>query len=148
MILLGAMPNPYPVELRERAVVAYEAGEGSYEHVAQRFSVCSRSLVRWVARARDIGSVVPLKKCGGWQSPVDLNALHAVVREKPDGTTEELTRAYNRQVGRAHRVHRSSFVRALRRCGYVFKKNVRGPQRATALTFKSSGAPTSYGPRP
>jgi transposase len=142
------MPNPYPIELRTRAVTAYEAGDGSFERVAQRFSVCSRSLVRWVARARDIGSVAPLKKGGGWQSPVDLAVMHAVVRDKPDGTTEELTRAYNRQVRKAHRVHRSSFLRALRRSGYVFKKNVRGPQRVTDPTCTPSGSPTSFGRRP
>lgn len=147
MISLGAMPNPYPIELRTRAVTAYEAGEGSYERVAQRFSLCSRSLVRWVARARDIGSVAPAKKRGGWQSPVDLTVMHAVVKEKPDGTTEELTRAYNRQVGKAHRVHRSSLLRALRRCGYVFKKNVRGPQKPTAMTSAPSGSRTSSGRR-
>jgi len=147
MISLGAMPNPYPIELRERAVAAYEAGEGSYERVAQRFSVCSRSLVRWVARARDIGSVAPLKKGGGWQSPVELEAMHAVVRDKPDGTVEELTRAYNRRVRPLHRVHRSSFLRALRRSGYVFKKNVRGLWRASDPTSKPSGSPTWFGRR-
>ena len=136
------MPNPYPIELRKRAVAAYEAGEGSYERVAQRFSVCSRSVVRWVARVRDIGSVAPLKKGGGWQSPVDLDTMHAVVGEKPDGTVEELTRAYNRRVPRPHRVHRSSFLRALRRTGYVFKKNVRGPRRASDPTSRPSGSRT------
>jgi len=142
------MPNPYPIELRERAVTAYEAGEGSYERVADSFSVCSRSLVRWVARARDLGSVAPSKKGGGWHSPVDLEVMHAVVREKPDGTTEELTRAYNRQVPKARRVHRSSFLRALRRCGYVFKKTVRGPQRATDRMCKPSSSRIWCGPRP
>ena len=35
------------------------------------------------------------------RSPVDLKVLHAVLREKPDGTAEELTRWYNGRVGRA-----------------------------------------------
>ena len=141
------MPNPYPIQLRQRAVAAYEGGDGSYERVAQRFSVCSRSLVRWVARARDLGSVAPLKKGGGWQSPVDLDTMRAVVSEKPDGTVAELTRAYNRRVPRPHRVHRSSFLRDLRRCGYVFKKNVRGPQKPTATTSGPSDSRTSSGRR-
>ena len=142
------MPNPYPIELRTRAVAAYEGGEGSYALVARRFSVSGRTLVRWVARERDIGSVAPFKKGGGWQSPVDLAVMHVVVREKPDGTTEELTRGYNRRVSKPHRVHRSSFLRALRRCGYVFKKNVRGPQKRTDPTSVRSGSPSSSGPRP
>jgi len=142
------MPNPYPIELRKRAVAAYEAGEGSYDVVAQRFSVSGRTLVRWVGRERDLGSVAPFDKAGGWHSPVDLEVMHGVVREKPDGTTEELTRQYNRRVPRARRVHRSSFLRALRRCGYVFKKNGGGPQKPTGPTSGRSDSPFSSGPRP
>jgi transposase len=141
------MPNPYPIELRTRAVEAYECGEGSYAAVANRFSVSGRTLVRWVTRERDLGSVAPFKKCGGWQSPVDLAALHAVVEEKPDGTTEELTRAYNRRVRKAQRVHRSSFLRALRRCGYVFKKNGRGPKKPTDPTCAPNASRICCGPR-
>lgn len=144
---MGAMPNPYPTELRTRAVEAYERGEGSYAAVATRFAVSSRTLVRWVTRERAVGSVAPFKKGGGWQSPVDLAAVHAVVDEKPDGTTEELTRAYNRRVRKQQRVHRSSVLRALRRCGYVFKKNVRGPQKPTGPTSGPNGSPICSGRR-
>jgi transposase len=122
------MPNPYGLDLRQRAVAAYEAGEGSYADIADRFSVAQRTLERWVARGRRTGSVAAFEKGGGWYSPIDLEVMHAVVQEKPDRTTEELTRAYNRRVPPARRVHRSSFLRALRRAGYVFKKNGRGLQ--------------------
>jgi transposase len=122
------MPNPYGLDLRERAVAAYEAGEGSYADIADRFSVARRTLERWVERGRRTGSVAAFQKGGGWYSPIDVAVLHAVVREQPDRTTEELTRAYNRQVPAVHQVHRSSFLRALRRAGYVFKKSVPGPQ--------------------
>ena len=59
-------------------------------------------------------------------SPVDIPVLETVVQETRDATTEELTREYKRRVDRAHRVHRSSILRALHRTGYVFKKNGRG----------------------
>ena len=116
------MANPYPIELRERAVRAYEPGGASYATVADRFSVNLWTLLRWVQRRRATGTVAALGKRGGWSSPVVLTVLHAVVRETPDATTEDLTRVYNRRVPRAHRVHRSSVLRALRRTGYVFKK--------------------------
>ena len=122
------MPNPFPIELRERAVHAYEAGEDSHTVVAERFSLNPWTLLRWIVRRRETGTVAPLAKSGGWASPVDLDVLQAVVRETPDATTEESTRVYNRRVARAHRVHRSSILRALHRTGYVFKKNGRGPQ--------------------
>ena len=120
------MPNPYPIALRERAVRAYENGTDTYKEVAAQFSISVATLIRWVQRERETGSVAPLAKHGGWRSPVDVALLHRLVRERPDRTTDELTRAYTRRVGPAGRVHRSSILRALQRTGYVFKKNGRG----------------------
>jgi transposase len=140
------MPNPFPTELRERAVCAYEAGEDSQTTVAARFALNPWTLLRWIVRRRETGSVAPLAKRGGRASPVDLDVLHAVVRETPDATTEETTRAYNQRVARAHRVHRSSILRALHRSGYVFKKNARGPQNRIALTSKQSVRRSGNGP--
>jgi putative transposase len=122
------MPNPYPTALRERAVRAYETGTERYADVAARFSIGLNTLLRWVQRARATGDVSPLDKRGGWRSPVDIALLHRLVQEKPDCTTDELTRAYNREAAAAARVHRSSVLRALQRTGYVFKKNDRGPR--------------------
>jgi transposase len=141
------MANPYPTELRERAVRAYEAGDESYAVVATRFSVNLWTLVRWVLRWRETGTIAPRPKAGGWQSPVNLVVLHAVVRETPDATTEELRRAYNRRVDRAQRVHRSSILRALQRSGYVFKKNARGPRNRIDPTCRPSATRSASGPR-
>ena len=119
------MPNPYPTVLRERAVRAYEGGTDRYTDVAITFGISLATLVRWVQRSRETGVLDPLDKGGGWLSPVDLPLLHRLVAEKPDRTTHELTRAYNRVAPCAARVHRSSILRALQRTGYVFKKNDR-----------------------
>jgi transposase len=141
------MPNPYPIELRERAVRAYEAGDESHTVVAKRFSLNPWSLLRWIVRARKTGSVAPLAKRGGRASPVDIERLEEVVRDLRDATTEELTRAYNQRVDRGCRVHRSSILRALHRRGYVFKKNARGPQNRTGPMSKSSATSSGRGPR-
>ena len=119
------MPNPYPTALRERAVRAYETGTETYAEIAARFSIGLNTLLRWVQRSRRTGSVAPNAKAGGWRSPVDLTLLHALVQDRPDRTTDELTRAYNRAAPVGQRVHRSSILRALQRTGYVFKKNDR-----------------------
>ena len=42
-------------------------------------------------------------KGGGWYSPVDIPLLHTLVGGRPDQTTEELTRAYNRRVAPSRR---------------------------------------------
>jgi helix-turn-helix protein len=60
----GVMPNPYDVALQERAVKAYESGEGPYTQVAGLFRVDRRTLERWVARWRPAGSVAPHPRGG------------------------------------------------------------------------------------
>ena len=125
------MPNPYPTALRERAVRAYEGSADTYAEVAARFSIHLNTLVRWVQRQRARQTVLPSPRGGGWYSPVDVSLLQALITEKPDRTTEELTRAYNHRAAPEAQVHRSSVLRALQRTGYVFKKNARGPRSKT-----------------
>ena len=139
------MPNPYPKELRERAVRAYESRTDTYKEVAARFAIGPATLMRWVQRQRDTGAVDPLVKGGGWASPVDWTVLKRLIDDRPDQTTDELTRAYNR-VAPQGRVHRSSIWRALRRGGYVVKKNDRGPRNRTGTPSKPSGQRSSPGP--
>lgn len=136
------MANPYPVTLRERAVQTYEDTLESYAEVADQFGIGPATLKRWVLAFRETGTVAPRARGGGWCSPVDLPALHALVQERPDTTTEELTRAYNHRVPRRARVHRSSILRALQRSGYVFKKNGRGPRSSIVRASKPAVAPS------
>ena len=130
------MPNPYPIALRERAVRAYENGTDRYGDVAAHFSISVATLIRWVHRDRETGSVAPLVKRGGWRSPEEVARLHRLVHERPDRPTDELTRAYNRRAGPAGRIPRSSILPALQRTGYVFKKN--GPGRPNQIGRRSS----------
>src|SRR6266511_3089472 len=109
------MPNPYPVALRERAVRAYEESTDTYVEVAARFSIAVNTLLRWVQRARDTGTLLPTPRGGGWFSPINIPLLHALVGDRPDQTTEELTRAYNHRVVPEVRIQRSSILRALQR---------------------------------
>ena len=132
------MPNPYDVAFRERAVRAYEAGEGAYVELAELFDIGYRTLERWVARYRATGSVKPRPKGGGWRCPIDVAVLHEVVRERPDGTGRELCAAYNRRVGRAQRTNPTSFGRAMKRVKYVIKKNGSGRVRSIGPTSAPS----------
>ena len=121
------MPNPLPAKLRERAVVSYESGEGSYGEVAERFGVGARTLERWVQRYRESGELCARPRGGGWRSPIVGRLLDRVVAAEPDASTAELTEAYNALAPTS--VSRSAFLRGLRRAGYVFKKNA-GDQRS------------------
>jgi len=134
----NAMPNPYDVALRERAVAAYESGEGSYAHLAALFDLDHRTVERWVARWRQTGTVAPQPKGGGWRCPIDTTVLHAVIRERPDATIEDLCRAYNRRVRRAQRTSARSLRRAMHREGFVLKKNDRARAKSIGRTSKRS----------
>lgn len=120
------MAEPIPVELRERVVRAYEAGEGGYGAIALRFGVSLMSVRRWVERCRRTGHVTPAKKRGGAYSTVDLGELEAIVEHLGDANADEITAAYNRGRRGRDRRHVSSIKRALHRAGYVVKKNASG----------------------
>ena len=47
------------LDLRERIVEAYEAGEGSYEAIAERFSVGPTVVGKLVHQKRDLGTLAP-----------------------------------------------------------------------------------------
>ena len=141
------MPNPYPTALRTRAVRAYEAGTESYGAIAAQFDVSVATLQRWVRRHRATGILDPLAKGGGWTSPVDAPRVQRLVDERPDRTTEELTRVYNQQAPASARVHRSSILRALQRLGYVFKKNDRDRRNSIVPASRTSALPFRSGPR-
>ena len=141
------MANPFPIELRERAVRAYETSGETQATVAALFGLNPWTLMRWVARQRTTGSVAPAPKRGGRISPVDRTVLRAVVCETPDATTAMLARAYNARVPRTAQVHRSSILRALHRLQFVFKKNGRGPRNWTAPTSRPSARSSARGQR-
>ena len=132
------MAEPYDIVFRQRAVAAYNAGEGGYHRLAGTFGIAYRTLQRWVAQARATGHVAPQPKGGGWSCPIDVEILKAVVREAPDGTVSELCWEYNRRVAAAERTNETSFRRAMRRAGFVLKKNGRARRRLTGRMWRAN----------
>lgn len=55
----GAMPRPYSVDLRERALLACEDGTDNCAQVARRFRIGVSTLHLWRKQARDEGRRVP-----------------------------------------------------------------------------------------
>ena len=118
------MPNPYPRELWVRAVRAYESRTEPYPVIAARFEIGPATLMRWVQRQRETGTVDPLAKGGGWVSPVVWAVLKPLIGAKPDQTCEEFTRAYNRVA--IPRIRRSTALRT----GPCCRARDGGPRRA------------------
>src|SRR5678815_3520312 len=112
----------YPVELRERVVRAYEAGEGTLKEVAGLFSLGEATVKRWVWLRRDQGDLTPQNKGGGVCSAITAREVDALVGKLGDPTAGEITAAFNKHRRGRRRVHVSSMKRALHRYGYVVKK--------------------------
>ena len=120
------MAEAHPVALRQRVVEAYERGEGSYATVGKMFKVGEASVNRWVNQYRDLGHVEARKKGGGRRSDVSVKELEQILDKLGDANAGEITAEYNRgRRGKARR-HVSSIKRALKRAGYVVKKNDSG----------------------
>ena len=71
------MPGAYSIDLRERVLVAVEAGE-SPDAVAERFMVDRSSVYRWMAAARDEGRRAPKPMHGG-PKPIIRDEIEAAL---------------------------------------------------------------------
>ena len=97
------MPSPLPDELRERVVQAYLSGDESFEAVAQRFSVGSASVKRWVRLKRTKGTISAKPHVGRTGHFILSEAQHQFLADTlellPDSTAPELVRALQEAYG-------------------------------------------------
>src|ERR687884_1500438 len=138
------MPRAYSTDLRERALDAYEGGEGSQSEVARRYRVGERTLSAWLRTAREEGRRSPRPPRGG-RAPVggEREALAALVGERNDATLAEYADLLAERTG----VRRgpSTLCRALKALGLVRKKRRSGPRSGTGRTWPrrdGRGAPS------
>lgn len=139
------MADMYDRVFRERAIAAYESSEAGVHPVSEMLGIGYRTLQRWLAHRRTTGSVAPRPRGGGWKSAIDETLLTRLVDEVPDSTAAEFCAEYNRRVRRPERTSVSAVQRALRRLGFVFKKNGRGRAKRTARTWSRNGRRSSRG---
>src|SRR3954469_13695646 len=71
------MPGAYSTDLRERVLVAVEAGEPA-DAVAEAFMVGRSSVYRWITAARDEGRRTP-KPMGGGPRPIIRDETEAAL---------------------------------------------------------------------
>lgn len=117
------MPGPLAMELRERAVEAYENGEGTYQEIARRFNVGEASLNRWLRRKRETGSVAPKPMGGRRHGKLTDEAkeyMADLVRDEPQWTTSELAEEVGEAFGIS--VSRQVVGKALNEMGFTFKR--------------------------
>src|SRR3954469_23831400 len=127
------MPRAYPTDLRERALAAYEAGEGRQPEIASAYRIGERTLSGWLKLAREEGRRSPKPRRGGAR-PVGGEAatLAALVAERNDATLAEYADRLAERAG--VRRSPSALCRALKALGLVRKKrrSCRGVGRNSA----------------
>ena len=144
------MPRPYSPDLRERVLLACEAGEGSRAQLAECYRVGERTLARWLGAAHEEGRRGPKPPARG-RAPVggEGAALAEPVAARDDATLAEYAGRLAERTG----VRRSpaAVCRALKALGLVRKKRRSGrPSRTAPMSLSGGhhGAPTWPGSRP
>jgi len=112
--------KPISMDLRQRIVEAYDAGEGTRQEIAERFKVSVHMVKKLLAQRRRLGSIEPQRhRCG--RKPKfqeqDLRWLKEAVSKRPDITLKELREAFGKPCCIA------TIFRALRQLRASYKKN-------------------------
>lgn len=122
------MPAPYPTWFREKVIAAYEAGEGTFEQIGQRFTVGEATVNRWVSRKRRLGTLEPKKPVvPSRRRLVDDKGeqfIRDTLKELPCSTLRELSEAYEEEFGVKVDPRRMSEV--VRRLGFTRKRGSSG----------------------
>src|SRR3954452_21771704 len=129
------MPRAYSTDLRERALAAYEAGEGRQSEVARRYRIGERTLSGWLKTAREEGRPHPKPRRGGARpAGGEAATLAALVAERNDATLAEYA---DRRAG--VRRSPSALCRALKALGLGRKKRRSRPPSRIARTWPRRG---------
>jgi transposase len=137
------MPKPISVEVRERVVAAHREGLGTYDELAEIFSVGSASVNRWLRMARDTGSLVAKLPPG--RTPKLDEGARAVLRElvetRPDATLAELGASLEQRLG--VRLVPSAIFKVLAKMGITRKKRPSTLRNVSATTSRSCDGTSS-----
>src|SRR3954463_1839746 len=125
------MPRACSNDLRERALAACEAGDGSQAAVARLYRLGERTLSAWLRTAREEGRRAPRPRRGG-RPPVggEREALAGLVAERNDATLAEYADRLAERTG--VRRSPSALRRALKALGLARKKTRPGRPRGIA----------------
>ena len=130
----------YSPDLREKVLVAWDAGEGTRPELAHRFKVS----VRWtdkIRRQRGEEGTIQAKKRGTPGKPsFDVSArrkLIAQVRRRPDMPLEQLAQWAGHELGII--CSRGAVDNALKKEGFPFKKRRSRRASSTAPTSRKGG---------
>lgn len=113
----------YPQEFRDQVVQAFENKEGSYEKLAKRFGLATRTIRTWVRRARNPppeGSIKPIGR-QPFFSEDNLELLREIKEANPDVGLSQLAELFAQRTQKP--VPKTPvFSKALKTLGYSYRK--------------------------
>lgn len=125
----------YSMDLRERVLAAWLAGEGTQAQLAERYRVSLRWISELVRRHRVGESIAPQPRGGNRQPAFDAGArakLAAKVQQQPGLTLEQLRAWARRELGIACSI--MAVDRALKKENITFKKRRFRPRNSNVRT--------------
>ena len=119
------------LDLRERIVAAYEAGDVSFAEVGRRFSVSGKVVGKLVRQKRELGTLAPQVHRRGRKPAVSGEKeiqLREHLERNPDATVLERLQALRLNCSE------KTLWQTLRKMGWRFKKSHRRQPNKIALT--------------
>ena|SRR3990167_4493386 len=124
------MTTAYSLDLRRKAVLAYEEGEGTQEEIAERFCIGLRTLQAWLALKEKTGDIKPKAYIYCGRKPIidedGLAFIESLIQDKPDQLISEIRRLYKTKF--KVKVAQSMVSRALKQLNLRRKKKSRTAQ--------------------
>jgi transposase len=84
------MPLIYSLDLRHKAVSAYEKGEGTQTKIAARFSIGLRTLQEWLVLKKETGSLEPKEYIYCGRQPIIENKGLLFIKNLVEGKSDIL----------------------------------------------------------
>lgn len=113
----------FSVDLRQRILDAYDAGEGTRQQIADRFAVSLAMVKKLLVQRKATGSIEEIPKPG--RTPIFHGQLReeldAFMRDHPDATLQEIRDHFSDRVRCSH----TAVANGLRYLGYRRKKNAK-----------------------
>lgn len=122
--------KPYSIDLREKIISVYEAGNTSIRKVAARFKVSKNTVQELVKRKREQGTLQPKPATGGKPSQLSgyEHQIEEMVAEYPDYTLAEYCEYWEENTG--VRLSESAMCRFLQKQQLTVKKNTQEQPRS------------------
>ena len=135
------MPAPYSLDLRQKAVAAYENGEGTQEEISTRFSIGLRTLQEWLVLKSMTGDLEPKEHIYRGKKPIidekGLAFIQKLITKKPDILIDEIRRLYQKRFDKT--VVQSMVSRAFKKLNLRRKKKSEYAQEQEREDVKKNG---------